>query len=151
MTGVQTVVLPICFDYSSWRRLNLPHDWSIEGNFSSENPSGPGGGALPGGIAWYRKSFNVPSEYMDKNMYIDFDGVYMNSSVYVNGELLGHRPFGYISFRYDITPYLKFDQDNVIAVRVDNDEQPNSRWYSGCGIYRNVWLTVTDKVSLLAQ
>ena len=136
------------FDDSSWRRLNLPHDWSIEGNFSSENPSGPGGGALPGGIAWYRKSFNVPSEYMDKNMYIDFDGVYMNSSVYVNGELLGHRPFGYISFRYDITPYLKFDQDNVIAVRVDNDEQPNSRWYSGCGIYRNVWLTVTDKVHI---
>ncbi len=131
-------------DDSQWRRLNLPHDWAIEGNFSQDNPSGTGGGALPGGIGWYRKHFKAPSTLQPgEKVFIDFDGVYMNAAVYVNERLLGIRPYGYASFSYDITPYLDQSGDNVIAVKVDNDEQPNSRWYSGCGIYRNVWLRHT--------
>lgn len=129
------------YDDSSWRQLNLPHDWAIEGEFSKDNPSGTGGGALPGGIGWYRKTFKVDDKDRGKLLRIDFDGVYMNSEVFINGHSLGTRPYGYISFGYDLTPYLKWDGKNVIAVRVDNSEQPNSRWYSGCGIYRNVWLT----------
>ena len=133
-------------DYAdtSWRPLNLPHDWAIEGDFSVDNPSGAGGGALPGGIGWYRKHFTVPASLSDDDrLFITFDGVYMNSSVYINGHLLGTRPYGYSSFQYDLTPYLRHGADNVIAVRVDNSDQPNSRWYSGCGIYRHVWLTTT--------
>ena len=134
------------YNDSSWRLLNLPHDWSIEGDFSADNPSGTGGGALPGGTAWYRKTFQTEKR-PDKCLYrIEFDGVYMNASVYINGYLLGTRPYGYVSYGYDITPYLKWGTDNVIAVRVDNQEQPNSRWYSGCGIYRNVWLVKTASV-----
>ena len=134
------------FDDSEWRQLNLPHDWAIEGEFSKDNPSGTGGGALPGGIGWYRKTFVADKAYAGKKVFIDFDGVYMNSEVFINGVSLGKRPYGYISFRYDLTPYLKIGEENVIAVRVDNQEQPNSRWYSGCGIYRNVWLTVTNPI-----
>lgn len=134
------------FDDSEWRQLNLPHDWAIEGEFSKDNPSGTGGGALPGGIGWYRKTFVADEAYAGKKVFIDFDGVYMNSEVFINGHFLGKRPYGYISFRYDLTPYLKMGEENVIAVRVDNQEQPNSRWYSGCGIYRNVWLTVTNPI-----
>lgn len=133
------------FDDTDWRTLDLPHDWSIEGDFSRDHPAGTGGGALPGGIGWYRKSF-VSATAPGKQVFIDFGGVYMNSEVYVNGSLIGRRPNGYISFRYDITPYLKPKQPNVIAVRVDNSQQPNSRWYSGSGIYRKVWLTVTNPV-----
>ena len=129
------------YDDSGWRKLNLPHDWAIEGDFSKDNPSGTGGGALPGGIGWYRKVFTVDKADLGKRLYIDFDGVYMNSTVYINGHKLGTRPYGYISFSYDLTPYINWDGKNVVAVRVDNAEQPNSRWYSGCGIYRNVWLT----------
>lgn len=136
------------YDDSSWRQLNLPHDWAIEGDFSENNPSGTGGGALPGGAAWYRKSFTIPAADRDKMIYIDFDGVYMNSTVYINGHELGTRPYGYASFSYDITPWLKKDGENVIAVRVDNSEQPNSRWYSGCGIYRNVWLRAVNPVHI---
>lgn len=134
------------FDDKEWRVLNLPHDWAIEGDFSKDNPSGTGGGALPGGIGWYRKTFIPSNEDSDKIIRIDFDGIYMNSEVFINGQSLGKRPYGYISFGYDITPYLKWNEKNVIAVRVDNSEQPNSRWYSGCGIYRNVWLTKTSPV-----
>ena len=134
------------FDDKEWRVLNLPHDWAIEGDFSKDNPSGTGGGALPGGTGWYRKTFIPSNEDSDKIIRIDFDGIYMNSEVFINGQSLGKRPYGYISFGYDITPYLKWDEKNVIAVRVDNSEQPNSRWYSGCGIYRNVWLTKTNPV-----
>lgn len=136
----------LSYDDSDWRKLNLPHDWAVEGDFSKDNPSGTGGGALPGGIGWYRKSFVVDEAYAGKKVFIDFDGVYMNSEVFVNGISLGKRPYGYISFRYDMTPYLKMGEENVLAVRVDNQEQPNSRWYSGCGIYRNVWLTLTHPV-----
>ncbi len=132
------------FEYndSHWRLLSLPHDWAIEGDFSAGNPSGAGGGALPGGVGWYRKHFRVAEV---RKYYLEFDGVYMNSTVYVNGEEVGRRPYGYSTFEYDITRYLRTG-DNVIAVRVDNSDQPNSRWYSGCGIYRHVWLTDTHPV-----
>ncbi|MDE6269527.1 MAG: DUF4982 domain-containing protein [Muribaculaceae bacterium] len=133
------------FNDSGWRILDLPHDWAIEGDFSKDNPSGTGGGALPGGIGWYRKAFDLTPADLKKQIYIDFDGAYMNSTVYVNGHKLGTRPYGYISFSYDLTPWLHAGR-NVIAVHVDNAEQPNSRWYSGCGIYRNVWLRKLDPV-----
>ena len=134
------------YNDSHWRKLCLPHDWAIEGDFYAGNPSGAGGGALPGGIGWYRKHFLLDCEAEPGGRYfIEFDGVYMNSTVYVNGQEVGHRPYGYSSFEYDITKYLKRG-DNVIAVKVDNSDQPNSRWYSGCGIYRHVWLTKTNAV-----
>ncbi len=133
------------FNDSSWRSLTLPHDWAIEGDFSQSNPSGTGGGALPGGTGWYRKTFTISPEQATENVYIDFDGAYMNATVYINGHELGTRPYGYAPFSYDLTPWLDKTGNNVIAVRVDNAEQPNSRWYSGCGIYRNVWLrTLSD-------
>jgi beta-galactosidase len=135
------------FDDSQWRLLDLPHDWSIEGEFSKDNPSGVGGGALPGGMGWYRKTFTLPDADKEKLAFIQFDGVYRNSEVWINGHYLGKRPYGYSSFEYELTPFLKYGNDkNVLAVRVDNSEQPNSRWYSGSGIYRNVWLTTTEKV-----
>jgi beta-galactosidase len=124
------------FDDKNWRQLNVPHDWSIESNFSNSFPAGVNGGALPGGIGWYRKRFTVAKEVVGKRIYVHFDGVYRNSKVYVNGNLVGFRPYGYISFRYDITSFVKYDSVNVIAVQVDNSQQPNSRWYSGSGIYR---------------
>ena len=131
------------YDDRAWRKLDLPHDWAIEGDFSPANPSGAGGGALPGGVGWYRKHFRVGAA---DRYYIEFDGVYMNSTVYVNGQRLGMRPYGYSSFEYDLTPFLNRSGDNVIAVKVDNSDQPNSRWYSGCGIYRHVWLTARSNV-----
>ncbi|MDQ6902372.1 MAG: beta galactosidase jelly roll domain-containing protein, partial [Bacteroidota bacterium] len=135
------------FNDAEWRVLNVPHDWSIEGKFSKDNPATPGGGALPGGIGWYRKSFTVSVSNKNNLVFIDFDGVYMNSEIWVNGHLLGKRPSGYISFQYNLTPYLKYgNEKNVIAVKVDNSKQPNSRWYSGSGIYRNVWLTTVNRI-----
>ncbi len=132
---------------SKWRKLNLPHDWSIEGKFNKDNPAGVNGGALPGGIGWYRKEFIMPESDKSKLVFIEFDGVYHNSEVWINGHYLGIRPYGYSSFQYDLTPYLNYGgMKNVIAVRVDNSQQPNSRWYSGSGIYRNVWLVITNKI-----
>ena len=131
------------YNDSYWRRLDVPHDWAIEGDFYVGNPSGAGGGALPGGIGWYRKKFSLPA--VNQKYFLEFDGVYMNSTVYVNGQKVGFRPYGYSSFEYDITPYVK-EGENVVAVRVDNSDQPNSRWYSGCGIYRHVWLTKTNPI-----
>ena len=133
-------------DDSGWRTLNLPHDWSIESDFSKDYQATPGGGALPGGIGWYRKTFTVDKANEGQKIYIDFDGVYWKSEVWINGVSVGKRPNGYISFRYDLTPYIKFGESNVIAVRVDNSKQPNSRWYSGSGIYRNVWLVTKNPV-----
>ncbi len=130
------------YNDSFWRRLDVPHDWAIEGDFYAGNPSGAGGGALPGGVGWYRKHFSL--DKIEK-VFIEFDGVYMNSTVYVNGQEVGFRPYGYSSFEYDITPFVH-EGDNVVAVRVDNSDQPNSRWYSGCGIYRHVWLTQTSPI-----
>ena len=132
------------YDDAHWRTLDLPHDWAIEGDFMASNPSGASGGALPGGVGWYRKHFVLPQDG-NARWLLEFDGVYMNSTVYVNGKEVGHRPYGYSSFEYDVTPLLHAG-DNVVAVRVDNSDQPNSRWYSGCGIYRHVWLTQTAPV-----
>ena len=135
------------YNDNAWRTLDLPHDWSIEGEFKKDEPTGGGGGYLPTGIGWYRKTFKLPSSVSGKQVSIQFDGVYMNSEVWLNGHLLGKRPNGYISFVYDLTPYLQ-KGNNVIAVRVDNSNQPNSRWYSGSGIYRHVWLNITNDVHI---
>jgi beta-galactosidase len=134
-------------DDAQWRQLDLPHDWSIEGEFSENAPSGTGGGALPGGLGWYRKTFTIPLTAKGKLVFVEFDGVYRNSEVWINGHYLGKRPYGYISFAYELTSHLIYGGGpNVIAVKVDNSQQPNSRWYSGSGIYRNVWLTTLDPV-----
>ena len=155
------------YNDSHWRTLNVPHDWAIEGDFHDSNPSGASGGALPGGIGWYRKHFTLSSLVSPQlssrvspqlssraqsrdllpHLFLSFDGVYMNSTVYINGKKVGTRPYGYSSFEYDITPYVH-EGENVVAVRVDNSDQPNSRWYSGCGIYRHVWLTKTHPIHI---
>ena len=132
------------FSDLNWRTLDLPHDWSIEGSFKPDNPATNSGASLPGGIGWYRKHFNV-TDIQGKHRFMMFDGVYQNSTVWINGHQLGNRPFGYSTFQYDLTPYL-MEGENVIAVKVDNSLQPNSRWYSGSGIYRHVWLTTTSPV-----
>lgn len=148
LTADSTAIDPAFAD-ADWRALNLPHDWSIEGNFDEKNPSGTGGGALPGGIGWYRKSFITPESYTDKKVFVEFDGVYRNSDVWINGTHLGYRPNGYISFRYELTPYLKNDgTTNVLVVKADNSKQPNSRWYSGSGIYRHVRLVAVNPVHI---
>jgi beta-galactosidase len=136
------------FSDAAWRALTLPHDWSIEGKFDEKNPAKPEGGGLPTGIGWYRKTFTLPAT-ADRRVYIEFDGVYQQSEVWLNGQRLGKRPNGYVSFRYDLTPHLRgTGQANVLAVRVDNSAQPNSRWYSGSGIYRNVRLVTTGPVAV---
>lgn len=132
------------YNDSKWRTLNLPHDWSIEQNFSSTAAATNQGGSLPGGIGWYRKTFTVPSSTKNQNTTIVFDGVYKNSEVWINGQYLGKRPYGYINFSYDLTPYLNIGKPNVIAVKVDNSLQPDSRWYTGSGIYRDVKLVTTN-------
>lgn len=136
------------YNDSQWRKLNLPHDWAIEGDFSASALSGAGGGALPGGIGWYRKHFYLDSNKKQDKLFIDFDGVYMNSTIWVNGHELGTRPYGFSSFSYDISPYIYYGKDNVIAVKVDNSDQPNCRWYSGCGIYRHVYLRASSNVHI---
>lgn len=134
---------------ASWRTLSLPHDWSIEGAFSISNPATTQGGALPGGIGWYRKTFALSPKFRSKKVYVEFDGVYCNSEVWINGHYLGKRANGYISFRYDLSPYLDFNGgQNCIAVKVDNSHQPNSRWYSGSGIYRDVRLCITNDIAI---
>jgi len=136
------------FNDDSWRNLNLPHDWSIEGEINHKNPTGGAGGFFPAGIGWYWKTFKVPNEWKNKNVSIYFEGVYINSEVFINGKSLGIYPNGYSSFSYNLTPYLDFDKENVIAVRVDNSQQVNCRWYSGSGIYRHVWMIVTEPVHI---
>jgi len=131
------------FDAGGWRTVDLPHDWSIEGPYDSAAATTGRGGYLPTGIGWYRRTFTVPRAWRGRQVTAEFDGVYQNSDVWVNGHHLGHRPNGYVSFAYDLTPHL-VQGTNVVAVRVDNSHQPNSRWYSGSGIYRHVWLTVTN-------
>lgn len=134
------------FNDEGWRSVDLPHDWSIEGRVNSKNPMGGAGGYFPAGIGWYRKKFRVPAEWRDRNISIYFGGVYMNSEVFINGRSLGVYPYGYSSFSYDLSPYLEAGIENVIAVRVDNSQQANSRWYSGSGIYRHAWIKITDPV-----
>jgi beta-galactosidase len=132
------------FNDATWRHLDVPHDFSVEGEFSRTNASGTG--YLPTGIAWYRKTFAVPGAWKGKTVAIEFDGVSMNSEVWINGHLLGKRPYAYSSFAYELTPYLKVGGTNVIAVRVDHSEKADSRYYVGSGIYRHVWLTATEPV-----
>lgn len=132
------------FPDGSWRRVDLPHDWSIEGRPEKDNPTGRGGGYFPAGVGWYRKTFAAPPEWRGRRVSVEFDGVYRNATVYLNGRALGTQPYGYTSFRFDLTPHLDFAEPNVLAVRVDNSAQPNSRWYSGSGIYRHVRLVVTE-------
>ncbi|MBR3287445.1 MAG: DUF4982 domain-containing protein [Bacteroidales bacterium] len=127
-----------------WRAVTLPHDWSIEGENLQNNPGGGSIGYFPMGTGWYRKSFSIPGYSKSKIYTIEFDGVYMNSTVWINGTEIGSWPYGYSSFSYDITPVLKAS-GNVIAVRVDNSKQPNSRWYSGSGIYRHVRIVETGQ------
>lgn len=138
----------IQFDDSSWRIVNLPHDWSIEGNIDVKNAMGNDGGYFPDGIGWYRKQFFIPKSENYKEICIYFEGVYMNSELYVNGKLVGKHPYGYSSFTFDITSYIKAGEKNLIAVRVDNSQQKNCRWYSGSGIYRHVWLMSANSVHI---
>jgi hypothetical protein len=129
-------------DDSGWRILDLPHDWSIEGDFNKNYASSTG--YLPAGVGWYRKAFSIPSDGKNRKVFICFNGIYNNSEVWINGSYLGKRPYGYISFQYDLTPYLNRGKENVIAVRVDHSKYGDSRWYTGSGIYRNVKLIYTS-------
>ena len=129
---------------AGWRRVDLPHDWSIEGRPDTANRTGGGGGYFPAGIGWYRKTFAAPAGWRGKRVSVEFDGVYMDATVYLNGRKLATHPNGYTSFALDLTPYLAVGGPNVLAVRVDNSAQPNSRWYTGSGIYRHVRLVVTE-------
>ncbi|MFI5131472.1 MAG: sugar-binding domain-containing protein, partial [Chitinophagales bacterium] len=139
--GTDSAAINEDYNDSKWRTLNLPHDWSIESNFSKEFPATSQGGALPGGIGWYRKTFVLPYEIGSRKLLVEFDGVYQKSEVWINGNYLGKWPNGYTSFRYELTKYIKTAPGkNVIVVKVDNSQQPNSRWYTGSGIYRNVKL-----------
>ncbi len=133
---------------ASWRSVDLPHDWSIESKPEKDNPSGAGEGFFPGGIGWYRKAFHAPADWKGKRVSVEFDGVYRDATVYLNGHKLGTHPYGYTSFAFDLTPDLDFTGTNVLAVRVDNSAQPNSRWYSGSGIYRHVRVVVTDPIHI---
>ena len=134
------------YDDGGWRALNVPHDWSIEATPSPDNPAGAAGGFFPGGIGWYRKQIDIPADLGDSRVLVEFDGIYMNSEVWCNGHSHGIRPYGYSSFCYDLTPFVVPGEPACIAVRVDNSRQKNSRWYSGSGIYRHVWLTVAGPV-----
>jgi beta-galactosidase len=137
------------FADANWRKLDVPHDWSIAGPFSATNKTGGAGAFLPSGIGWYRKHFLLPDNFSRGRVFVEFDGVMANSDVWINGFHLGQRPSGYTSFGYDLTGHLNFgDQENVISVRADNSAQPASRWYSGAGIYRHVRLVVTDDVHI---
>lgn len=138
------------FDDSAWRTVDVPHDWSIEGPFDRDNPTGRGGAFLPTGIGWYRKTFTLPAEARQKKVFIEFDGVMANSEVWINGTPLGKRPYGYVSFRYELTGHLNFGKDstNILAVRADNSSQPASRWYTGAGIYRHVRLVVENPMHI---
>lgn len=145
--GDVTAAQGIKFDDSAWKTVNIPHDWSIEGPYESKWASGTG--YLPGGVGWYRKIITLSPQYRDKCVFIEFDGVYRDSEVWINGKPLGKRPFGYISFQYDLTPHVNFDgKANILAVRVDHTDFADSRWYTGSGIYRPVRLYIKDKLHI---
>ncbi len=134
------------FDDSGWRTVDLPHDWSSEGMVDPKAPSGGAGGYFPTGIGWYRRRFTVPAAWRGRRVLVEFEGVYMDADIWLNGHDLGLHPYGYTSFFHDLTPYLKWGETNVLAVRVDNSHQPNCRWYTGSGIDRNVWLITIGPV-----
>jgi beta-galactosidase len=126
------------FDDAAWRKLDLPHDWGIEGPFKQEYPGETG--KLPWwGVGWYRKHFTLPADDSGRRVYLDIDGAMSHAAVWVNGHYVGGWPYGYASWRVDLTPYAKPGADNVVAIRLDNPPE-SSRWYPGGGIYRNVWL-----------
>ena len=129
-----------------WRRVQLPHDWSVKQPLSPTLASATG--YLPGGIGWYRKTVTIPQEDQGKKLYIYFEGVYNRSEVFINGQSIGKRPNGYISFNYDITPYIKYGEENTIAVKVDHSQDADSRWYTGSGIYRDVWLVRANPIHI---
>jgi beta-galactosidase len=139
------------YDDAGWRELDVPHDWSIEGPFLQSNPSGPRGGYAPAGIGWYRKALRLNGKKDGKRVFIRFEGIYMSSTVWINGYKLGTHPYGYTTLEYELTPYLRDGGDNIVAVRVDNSVQPGSRWYSGSGIYRHVWLVETPELYVPAD
>lgn len=134
------------YNDSRWQRGDLPHDWSVRGQLSPTLASATG--YLPGGIGWYRKTIDVPTDKQNERTYLYFEGVYNRSDVYINGHHLGHRPNGYISFMYDITPYVKHGENNVIAVRVDHSKSADSRWYTGSGIYRDAWIVYANPIHI---
>ena len=132
----------------NWRMLHLPHDWSIESDFIKDAPATNQGGSLPGGIGWYRKTFVLPAAAHQKQVSISFDGVYQQSEIWINGHYMGKRPNGYMPFSYLLSPHLlPYPQKNIIAVKVDNSKQPNSRWYTGSGIYRDVKLLIRNQTA----
>lgn len=131
---------------SGWQAVNLPHDWAIAGPFDQYAPSTGSGGWLPTGVVWYRKPFTLPDADKGKRVFIEFDGIMERGGVWINGHHVGHRPNGYSSVRYEITPHLKYGQENVIAVRADTSAQPASRWYAGGGIYRHVKLITSGDI-----
>jgi beta-galactosidase len=133
-------------DSSLWRKLDVPHDWSIEGNFEKSAPTTGSGGWLPSGIAWYRKQVILPNHLNGQLVWIEFDGVMANSDVWINGHPLGHRPNGHVGLRYELTSHLKPDGTNWIAVKTDTSAQPASRWYTGAGIYRHVRIVIAHPV-----
>ncbi|OQB29648.1 MAG: Beta-galactosidase [Bacteroidetes bacterium ADurb.Bin174] len=134
------------FDDKKWKTVQIPHDWSVKEQLSTTLASCMG--YLPGGVGWYRKSINIPASRQGEKVYLYFEGVYNRSEVYFNGRLLGKRPNGYISFMYDATPYVEYGKENVIAVRVDHSQSADSRWYTGSGIYRDVWLVYANQVHI---
>lgn len=136
----------VALDDSRWQRVTLPHDWSVKGQLSPTLASCTG--YLPGGIGWYRKTIDIPSDRQGQKIYIYFEGVYNRSEVFLNGTSLGKRPSGYISFMFDATPYIKYGEENVIAVRVDHSQSADSRWYTGSGIYRDVWVVYANPVHI---
>lgn len=136
----------ISFNDNAWQKIELPHDWSIKQQLSKTFASCMG--YLPGGIGWYRKNIDIPQSKQGEKVYLYFEGVYNRSEVFMNGHLLGKRPNGYISFMYDATPYITYGKENVLAVRVDHSQSADSRWYTGSGIYRNVWLIYSNPVHI---
>lgn len=146
--GDPKTAMETAFDDKTWQTVDLPHDWSIAGVPDHHNPSKGPGGYFPTGIGWYRKHFTAPSSWKGRQIAIVFEGVYMNAEVFINGHSLGIHPYGYTTFYYDLTPWLHWSAENTIAVRVDNSQQINSRWYSGSGIYRHVRIAVKDPVHI---
>jgi len=136
----------ISLDDHSWKSISLPHDWSIRQQLSPDLASATG--YLPGGVGWYRKQLFVPAERAGEKVYLYFEGVYNRSEVFVNGKLLGKRPNGYISFMFDATPYIQYGEENLVAVRVDHSQSADSRWYTGSGIYRDVWVVYAGPVHI---
>jgi beta-galactosidase len=140
------------FDDAAWRTVQLPHDWSIEGPFGPQHASGTG--YAPGGVGWYRKHFTLDPKFKGRRIAVEFDGVYQNAQVWINGHLVGGRPYGYSSFQFDLTPHLlvngdnAFEGENVLAVRVDHGKVADSRWYTGSGIYRDVRLRITNPLAV---